>query len=299
VKIIMIFFNVCLCCLTSLSSQNIERYKSDLFNEVDSLKNIQYGEAINLDNKLEKLMLDFYQPKNDPLKKRPLLICIHGGGFVNGDKATGFQVGVYRSLTKKGFVVSSINYRLGVAQPRTDTTYFEAMIRAVHDAKAAVRFFRKNAELYGIDTTKIYIIGGSAGSMTALNVAYLDEKELPQYLNGKKMGTLEGNSGNSGYSSKVHGIINCWGAMIDVNWLNNEDIPIYSIHGTGDKTVPYDDSYDYHGFKFGSKIIHEKAISLNISSGLRLFENAGHNIGKENVKIALSDISAWMFERVK
>lgn len=283
----------------SVQAQTSLRYKSDVFNDIDSLIDIQYGEAVNIENVLEKLKLDIYQPKFDNIKYRPLMICIHGGGFVNGNKSNGFQVGLAKNMAKKGYVMASINYRLGVAKPRTDTTYMEAMLRAVQDAKAAVRFFRKNAITYGIDTTKIFIMGGSAGSMTALNVAYLDHHELPTFIDIKTLGSLEGNSGNPGYSSKVHGVINCWGAMINVDWINKNDVPIYSIHGTSDVTVPFDSSYNYHGFGFGSKIIHERAQYLGIPTGLRLFENAGHNIGKENVKIALSDISAWMFERVK
>jgi hypothetical protein len=284
--------------VTHLSAQNKERYKSDVFNKIDTLKNIQYREAMNVNNELEKLTLDIFMPTSDASKKRPLLIGVHGGGFVNGNKSGGFPVWACKALARKGYVTSSINYRLGVAKPATDVTYFEAMYRAVQDAKAAVRFFRKNAIEYGIDTTKIYILGGSAGSMTALQLAYLDQSEVPSHIDTKRLGTLEGTSGNPGFSSKVHGVINCWGAMVDYKWINRGDTPLFNIHGTGDLTVPYDDSYNYHGFAYGSKILHERALSVGIPTGLRLFEKAGHNIGKENSSVALQDITAWLFERV-
>jgi dienelactone hydrolase len=290
---------VFICFTTHLSAQQEGRYKSDVFSKIDSITNVQYGEAVNLNNEKEKLLLDIYMPKSDTEKKRPLLIGIHGGGFVNGNKSSGFQLSACKNLAKKGYVTTSINYRLGVEKPRTNTAYFEAMYRAVQDAKAAVRFFRKNAEMYGIDTSKIYILGSSAGSMTALQLAYLDQNEVPSDIKTKKLGTLEGTSGNAGFSSKVHGVVNCWGAMIDYKWINKGDVPLYCVHGTSDTTVPYDASYAYHGFAFGSKILHERALALGIPTGLRLFEKAGHNIGKENSAVALVDISTWLFDRVQ
>ncbi len=289
-----------LICQTSpLSAQKTERYQSDIFPQIDSITNVQYGEAVNLKDETEKLLLDIYMPQSDTEKKRPLLIGVHGGGFVNGNKSGGFQLSVCKNLAKKGYVTTSIDYRLGVKNPRTNTAYFEAMYRAVQDAKAAVRFFRKNAEMYGIDTSKIYVLGGSAGSMTVLQLAYLDQDEVPSDIDIKKMGTLEGTSGNAGFSSKVHGVVDCWGAMVDFKWINKGDVPLYCIHGTADSTVPYDDSYAYHGFAYGSKILHERALSLGIPTGLRLFEKAGHNIGKENSAIAMEDVVTWLFDRVQ
>ena len=284
---------------TYLSAQKTERYQSDIFPKIDSITNVQYGEAVNLNNEKEKLLLDIYMPQSDTARKRPLLIGVHGGGFVNGNKSGGFQLSVCKNLAKKGYVATSIDYRLGVEKPRTNTAYFEAMYRAVQDAKAVVRFFRKNAEMYGIDTSKIYVLGGSAGSMTVLQLAYLDQNEVPSDIDIKKMGTLEGTSGNAGFSSKVHGVVDCWGAMVDFKWINKGDVPLYCIHGTADSTVPYDDSYAYHGFAYGSKILHERALSLGIPTGLRLFEKAGHSIGKENSAIAMEDIVTWLFDRVQ
>lgn len=299
-KWLTLLVSIVLPCFTvHLATQQNMRYKSDIFPKIDSITNVQYGEAINVNNENEKLLLDIYMPQSDTVQKRPLLIGVHGGGFVNGNKSGGFQLSVCKVLAKKGYVTTSINYRLGVEKPRSNNAYFEAMYRAVQDTKAAVRFFRKNAALYGIDTSKIYVLGGSAGSMTVLQLAYLDQEEVPSDVDVKKLGTLEGTSGNTGFSSKVHGVVDCWGAMIDYKWINKGDVPLYCIHGTADSTVPYDASYAYHGFAYGSKILYERALALGIPTGLRLFENAGHAIGKENSAIALVDIIDWLFERLQ
>ena len=278
-------------------AQKLQRFKNEVYMSIDSLKNIEYGESKNINNESEKLFLDVYSPKNDTLRKRPLVIFVHGGGFVNGDKGTGYPLLFCTGLAKRGYVSSSINYRLGIEKPKNDTSYFEAMYRGVQDAKAAVRFFRKNAEKYGIDTSKIYIMGGSAGSKVAMHLAYLDQNEVPNYINTSKLGSLEGKSGNEGYLSKVNAVINCWGAMIDYRWINSGDVPLFSVHGTGDKTVPFDSSYAYHGFKYGSSILYNRALSLGIPAGLKLFDKAGHTLDsdKNKQKQALDEISLWLF----
>lgn len=281
-------------------AQKPQRFKNEVYTSIDSLKNIQYGESKNINNESEKLFLDIYSPVSDTLRKRPLVIFVHGGGFVNGDKGTGYPILFCTGLAKRGYVSSSINYRLGIEKPKNDTSYFEAMYRGVQDAKAAVRFFRKNAEKYGIDTSKIYIMGGSAGSKVAMHLAYLDQNEVPTYLNTAKLGSLEGKSGNEGFSSKVNGVVNCWGAMINYRWINSGDVPLFSVHGTGDKTVPFDSSYAYHGFKYGSSILFNSALSLGIPTGLKLFENAGHTLDsdKNKQKEALEEIGHWLFTQL-
>lgn len=296
------FFTVCLLsCVNLLSmAQNSQRFKNEVFSTIDSLKNIQYGEAVNIKNEPEKLFLDIFSPTNDTLKRRPLVVFVHGGGFVNGDKGTGYPTLFCTGLAKRGYVSSSINYRLGIGKPKNDTSYFEAMYRGVQDAKAAIRFFRKNAEKYGIDTSKIYIMGGSAGSKVAMHLAYLDQNEVPSYINTANLGSIEGKSGNEGYSSKVNAVINCWGAMIDYRWIKSGDIPLFSVHGTADKTVPFDSSYTYHGFKYGSSILYNRALSLGITTGLKLFEGSGHTLDndKNKQKQALDEITLWLSAQI-
>ena len=278
-------------------SQAIERFKTQIFDKFDTAYNIQYGEAINLKGEVENLYLDIYSPSNDILKKRPLVVFLHGGGFKNGDKAKGYPLIFCEGLVKRGFVASSINYRLGVAEPQTDTSTFEAMYRAVQDAKAAIRFFRKNAEKYGIDINQIYIMGGSAGAIAALHLAYLDQIEVPKFIDVTKMGSLEGTSGNSGYSSKVNAVISCWGALADYRWMKKGDIPVFVIHGMKDKAVPFDSSFSSHGFKYGTKIIYNYALGLGISTGIQLFENTGHTLDSDTAKQnkALNEACKWLF----
>lgn len=86
----------------------------------------------------------------------PLVIFIHGGGFVGGDKRDiGSKV---PALLQAGFAVASVNYRL------SGEATFPA---AAHDAKAAVRHLRAEARNYGIDPGRFAVWGESAGANLA------------------------------------------------------------------------------------------------------------------------------------
>ena len=91
--------------LISISSQAQKRYKEDVFDHIDSLKNIQYGTAVNIKEDNEALLLDvFTPPVQDTVKHRPLLIYIHGGGFQNNTKN-----GIFSSMLEGNIKISLVN----------------------------------------------------------------------------------------------------------------------------------------------------------------------------------------------
>ena len=258
-KILFVVVLVCSFCFVNAQ----KRFQSEVFGSIDSFTNIQYGQAVNIKGNEEKLLLDIIMPpKTDTLKYRPLLIFIHGGGFKNNSKNGAYSSMLCNSFAKRGYVTATIDYRLGVAKENTNKDYFEAMYRAQQDGKAAIRFFRKYAEKYGVDTSQIFITGSSAGSKTCMAIAYMDKNKIPKEVEKEKWGTLDGTSGNEGYSSKVQAVMNAWGAIPDYGWLKKGDVPLFNTAGTSDKTVPYDSSYDYHGFKYGPYILYQKCLPL-------------------------------------
>lgn len=96
--------------------------------------------------------LDIYLPDqgNGPF---PVIISIHGGAFMMGDKDDGQIMPMLEGL-KRGYAVVAINYRL------SSEAKFPAL---VHDAKAAVRWIRANAAQYHFNPLRIAAWGGSAG----------------------------------------------------------------------------------------------------------------------------------------
>jgi len=133
--------------------------------------------------------LDLYLPQgNGPF---PLIVNIHGGGFMMGDKSD--PVGADQLLAN-GYAVASLNYRLsGVAT-------FPAQIQ---DVKAAVRWLRAHAQEYHLDPQKFGAWGWSAGGNlaailgTSCDVTALEGAEL----------------GNAGQSSCVQAVVDWFGPI--------------------------------------------------------------------------------------
>lgn len=229
------------------------RYHDFIFPTVPTpTSNITYGSNLKFNNTSQTLLLDVYQPVGDTASNRPLVIVVHGGSFIGGSKTGTDVVPLCKDLARMGYVTASIEYRVGMTSfpvPGPDSAdAAPAVVRGVHDARAAVRFFRKDAatggNTYKIDPNKIFMLGVSAGGFIALQSAYMDNiAELPPYIDTVAqpglLGGIEGMSGNPGYSSDVTAIVNICGAIGDTAWMHAGDEPVMNFHGTNDNTVPY------------------------------------------------------------
>ena len=272
--LMVLFINIC----------TAQRFKSVIFNTLDSITAIEYGRAVNIKGSSESLLMDLIFPQGDTMKKRPLVIFIHGGGFQNNSRKGSYSAMVCQGFAKRGYVTATIDYRLGIENQKTEADYANALYRAQQDGRAAIRFLKKHATQYGIDTNQVFLTGSSAGSKTAMAIAYMDEAEVPAGINTEKWGPLEGTGGSEGYSSKVHGVLNAWGAMIDFNWIKKGDAPLFNTSGTMDKTVAFDSSFGYHGFKYGGYILYQHCLSLGIPTAWRPFYGAGHTLDNNKIK---------------
>jgi acetyl esterase/lipase len=98
-------------------------------------------------------VMDVYLPEG--VAKPPVVIFIHGGGFMLGDKADPQSLD---ALLAAGFAVAAINYRF------TDTAIWPAQLE---DVTAAVRYVRSNADALGVDGNRMALFGASAGGFLA------------------------------------------------------------------------------------------------------------------------------------
>tara|TARA_B110000503_G_scaffold134094_1_gene212572 strand:- start:739 stop:2001 length:1263 start_codon:yes stop_codon:yes gene_type:complete len=282
--------------LSSLSIQaqfdcDGERYRyNTVFSDVQVTYDVPYGNAINATGLSQALVADIYQPVGDTETSRPLIIMAHGGFFIGGENDNPDVISLCQDLTRMGYVVASITYRLGIDN---FLDLSNAMVRSVwrgyHDGKASVRYFRKtvaeDGNPYGIDPDRILMGGVSAGAFIALHMAYVDEvSEIPEQVDQSAAGMaggLEGESGNPGYNSDIMGVINVAGALKTSSYLSEGDEPLVSVHGTADETVPYGAGMiSLNGFPItdveGSGVIHELAESLGLNHCLTTLEGAGH-----------------------
>ncbi len=262
------------------------RYATDVFANYTTTSDIVYGQNTSWNGASTTLKLDVYQPTGDTETNRPLVILVHGGSFIGGTKTDGDVVTMCQKFAKKGYVTASIDYRLGFF-PFDSANAVKAVVRAVQDLRAAVRFFYKDkqtTDTYKIDTNNIYVGGSSAGAITSLHLAYLDQEcEVSDYLNQTtitQLGGLEGTSGNPGYSSKVKGVLNGCGALARYSWLEAGDVPVASVHGTNDGTVKYNRGIVNPGtplmYLDGSRMIHERACAVGVENQFYTFLGAPH-----------------------
>lgn len=128
---------------------------------VTAVKNIPYaaGGKYNL--------LDVYFPKGTS-EKLPVIVSIHGGGYVYGTKEVYFHYGMY--LASLGFTVVNFNYHLA---PRFK---FPSQLGEIN---TVFEWISKNAEQYYMDTNNVFVVGDSAGAQ--LNSHYAAIYSNPEF----------------------------------------------------------------------------------------------------------------------
>jgi acetyl esterase/lipase len=161
----------------------VPEYKSASVAEQRNLTYCKIGER--------SLLLDAFYPKEKSKKARPAIMIIHGGGWRTGNRTQHYPLA--QRLAALGYVCFTPEYRLS-----TEALY----PAAVHDLKSALRWMRANAKEYGIDTSKITVMGFSAGG------------ELAAFM-GSTGGVkrFEGEGCFSNYSTKVQAIVDLDGTL--------------------------------------------------------------------------------------
>lgn len=170
-------------------------YSIDLF-QYDSLMNVSYGSATDYAGNNTDLYMDIYKPKNDGNCLRPVLVLIHGGAWIGGDKDHYIMKDIARAFVKKGWVVASIDYRLGTHKTSSYTMYaacntsisapcgyisdsaevYRANFRAMQDAKGAIRFMKSRNMIDSTDIHNVFVAGESAGGFIALAAGFTDQE---------------------------------------------------------------------------------------------------------------------------
>lgn len=266
------------------------RYHQIIFTNTTKTANVQYGTNFKQDGTTpENLLLDIYTPDGDVDVDRPLVLLAHGGSFIGGSKAD-LEVQC-RLLASMGYVAVSMDYRLLSLTPAVfadkEAQFKKAVIRAIHDMRSAIRFFRKSATTgnpYGINSNLIIIGGFSAGAIMADHVAYLDKvsevpSDLVSYMNAQ--GGLEGNSGNAGFSSVPQLVLSWCGAIMDTTWLQTGDQPYAGMHNLSDPVVPNLSGYPNPGFEIqvmlqGDSLMYKRTLNQGIPSVYKSYPGNQH-----------------------
>ena len=291
---ISLFFAL-LCCLPALhiNAQQVctNRYLDTLFSSIDTTMNVQYTDSAGGTATPE--LLDIYQPAGDTACLRHLVIFVHGGAFFQGTKNDGDMEFLCRRFAQRGYVCATINYRLAgsVVALYDSAQIFTYMMKAISDMKASIRYFYKDASLtnqWKIDTNSIFIGGSSAGAIAADYVALVDsvnELAPPFQTICNSNGGVNGNSGNSGYSTRAIAVASLAGAIDDLKYIKPGSPPMVFCQGTADGTIPYHcgealTQYTlglYPTIRYcGSAEMSPALDSLGIPNSLMPFPGSGH-----------------------
>lgn len=225
-------------------------------------------------NDLPQKMDIYYPSSGGPW---PVLMYVHGGGWYQGDKAEGEG---WRGMNEQGFLVVSVNYRLGDHQ-----TKFPAMIE---DVKCAVRYLRAHASDYNIDPDHIGAIGASAGGHLVALLGTADEAagwDVGEYLEqSSRVQAVISMAGIADFTSNIPSGLNgsiyyAFGklagkdspenvAVSPITYITSDDPPFLILHGDRDGVVPLEQA----------KILNQTLTKANVSNKFVIVEGGNHGL---------------------
>jgi acetyl esterase/lipase len=258
--------------ITASSATTATLFKDPQF-KVKVVRNLRFGSGEVRTPKPGKraLFLDLYEPDTAATGwKRPVMIAIHGGGFLFGDKSE--MTSLCREFAARGYVCASINYRLVPDDPPGDAKdqYTRAVMAAVVDADHATRWIEANSARFHADTTRMFIGGSSAGAVTSMLLAYNPDLKPAHF----------------------RAVADMWGTMGPrVNWIRKGGPPLIIIHGKEDETITVS----------AAEQIDARAKAIGLPHETFLIDGMGHSLPlnlEVNGKTLLQDLIDFFYKQI-
>ena len=139
-------------------------------------RGVLYKDSGTWDSKYSKL--DVYY--RDSSEKKPLIVFVHGGGWVKGDKSDVTKnPNTIKFFIDKGYVVASVNFRLADKNGTSKVKYTHQL----EDIASSIRWLSDNARQYGSLEGQFILVGFSSGahlvSLLATDTSYLQKEGIP------------------------------------------------------------------------------------------------------------------------
>ena len=204
----------------------------------------------------------------DKGETRPMVMCIHGGGWIKGDRKD-FH-GVMEKLASWGYSSASVSYRF------TDVAKWPAQLE---DVQAALDWIVAHADEYGVDPERIAVLGGSAGAHLSLMLGALPEEKAE----GRRVRGVVNLFGPTDFTPEKVGqarrlVEDLIGGTLEeetetmravspVTYVDRTDAPVLTFHGRKDWLVP---------FKGHAVALHERLVEAQVPNSLVPMEGIGH-----------------------
>lgn len=241
--------------LLSISTGNAQDQRSII---VDNLvKQTVVRKDIRYNQSGRPLLLDIYYPASYNGGILPCIVWIHGGALVDTSLKKDYDLirwGTSLSAIN-GFIAVSVDYRLLGEAP---------LPSAIEDCFTAIRFLKANALQYGIDTTRIGVVGESAGGYLAGFCAFSSNDDTFKTRDWQQ------------YSNRINSAVlwypatNYKGYYIP-DYISEGDVPVLLIHGDNDRLVHICHSY----------LIEESCRNNNVAVEMEIIKGADHGFFKD------------------
>lgn len=270
-KKLLVVVAICMVALSGAIAQNKIERKTFVYSVKDTLE----------------LKLDKFVDNSVPFQgKRPVMIYVHGGGFMVGSRINALQDKYCKHFAEKGFVSVSIDYRLGVkaGQQAGQDVVMNAVKIACEDLFDATAYILKNADEWNVDKEKIIISGGSAGAITCLTAEY-DLCSEGKYASRVPKGF------------NFSGVVSHAGCVVvkqDTLTWKKAPCPILFMHGDKDQLVPFD-KYSIEGNLYaGSNSIHKQFVNSDFAHWLYVEEGADHIVAVKPLQYNFGEIVTFI-----
>ena len=266
-----------------IDENNISKENID---SIDLESNKDYKEVEYKNTNGVPLTLDIFEAKKVLKKGSPVLLYVHGGSWVYGNKEIPEAISpLLDAFREEGFVIISTSYELMRGE--------ENFNKQICDVKDTIRWIYKNKEEYNFNTDKIGVIGASSGAHLSLMAAYsgdsefIDADELKNYPSDVEflidffgptdLNTLDMNNVNWDLQQIIDSVGNEKEEILNkyspINYIDNKEPNTLIIHSKKDSIVPYDNA----------EILYNKLIEKENKATIITLEGASHDFSEFDI----------------
>lgn len=290
------------------------RYKDYIFTDFDISTEYYQKQAAMWDGSKKDLIMDIITPRNDAEKKRPCLVFLFGGSFAGKFDDCTQEIG--KGFAQKGYVVALPDYRVGFKNSLLsmqcggdfNTGMYPAYIRSIQDARIIIRYLKANATRLGIDPNLIFISGHSAGALTSIALATMNEELAPRDILKQLGNSLDEIKNNLQYSTKVAGVIALAGAVMDPKLIVGRkfDTPMDFFTGTCDEIIDMNSGAPFrcpdkrtYPIIYGGAAIYEASRQSGNQVHLNVICNGSHSMGSLGYSQLIDLMSEFTYSVIK